>query len=48
VQRGIKDGFAGFNGELMLAVLDPDLKCHADFQLNLGLEPLFSSILEIG
>jgi hypothetical protein len=32
VQCGVEDGFSGFNGKLMLTVLDPDLECHAAFQ----------------
>jgi hypothetical protein len=32
VQRRVEDGFTGFHGKVMLAVLDPDLECHAAFQ----------------
>jgi hypothetical protein len=31
-QRSVEDGFTGFNGKMMLTVVDPDLECHADFQ----------------
>ena len=32
VQGSIEDGFTGFNGKMMLTVLDPDEECHAAFQ----------------